>query len=432
MKSTGFRRGAAVSAVSGAVVALAFAVTPVQAQSVAEFYKGKTIRMVVASDPGGGYDVYARTFAPHYARHIPGQPHIIVQNMQGAGGVLATNWIYGVAPKDGTAIAMTQRGVPFLALFGKQGPTFDPTKFNWIGSLNNETGVITLWHTSKVKTLEEAMKTESLIGGSGPNDTETYPALMNNTIGTKFRIISGYPSTTGISLAMERGEIEGMSQSWGSVITEKPDWVRDKKISVLVQITAVKHKDMPNVPTIMEYVKDPEHRIIWQLMLAQKAMGRPFVAPPDIPADRAKALQAAFDATVADPQFIAEMERTKKELTPVSGPEIAKMIAEVAAAPKEILAKVESYTDYRGQRQMVKLADEKHSGKVTKVEDGGRALVINANGKVVTAKISGSRTKLQLDGKEAKREQLKAGLTCTITAKPGAEDADSIECKSGS
>jgi tripartite-type tricarboxylate transporter receptor subunit TctC len=428
MKSFPSRPAIAVLLAAGGAL---FGASAVSAQSVAEFYKGKTIRMVVASDPGGGYDVYARTFAPHFARHLPGQPSIIVQNMQGAGGVLATNWIYGVAPKDGTTIAMTQRGVPFLALFGKQGPTFDPTKFNWIGSLNNETGVITLWHTSKVKTLEDAMKTESLIGGSGPNDTETYPALMNNTIGTKFRIISGYPSTTGISLAMERGEIEGMSQSWGSLITEKPDWVRDKKVSVLVQITAVKHKDMPDVPTIMDYVKDPEHRTIWQLMLAQKAMGRPFVAPPDIPADRAKALQDAFDAAVKDPLFIAEMERTKKELTPVSGAEIAKMIAEVAAAPKAILAKVESYTNYRGQRQVVKIADEKHSGKVTKVEEGGRAIAISAAGKEITTKISGSRTKLQLDGKEAKREQLRAGLTCTITAKPGADEADLIECKSG-
>ncbi len=427
MKPISKRRVAAVMAASG----FALCVSEVQAQSVAEFYKGKTIRMVVASDPGGGYDVYARTFAPHYARHIPGQPHIVVQNMQGAGGVLATNWVYGVAPKDGTAIGMTQRGVPFLPLFGKQGPTFDPTKFNWIGSLNNETGVITLWHTSKVKTLQDAMQTEALLGGSGPNDTETYPALLNNTIGTKFRIISGYPSTTGITLAMERGEIEGLSQSWGSVATEKPDWVRDRKISVLVQITGVKHPDLPDVPVIMDYVKDPEHRAIWQLMLAQKAMGRPFLAPPDIPAERATALQAAFDAAVRDPAFVAEMERTKKELTPVSGPEIAKMIAEVAAAPKEILAKVESFTDYRGQRQTVKIADEKHSGKVTKVEEGGRALAISAGGKEVSTKISASRTKLQLDGKEAKREDLRAGLTCTITTKPGNAEADIIDCQSG-
>jgi hypothetical protein len=167
-------------------------------------------------------------------------------------------------------------------------------------------------------------------------------------------------------------------------------------------------------------------------MLAQKAMGRPFLAPPGIPADRAKALQVAFDATMQDPVFIAEMEKTKKELTPVGGAEIAKMIADVASAPKEILGKVESYTNYRGQRQMVKIADEKHTGKVTKVEEGGRALAIDAGGKEVSTKISGSRTKLQLDGKEAKREELRAGQTCTITVKPGNAEADRIECKSGS
>ena len=172
MKTNHLRRVAAVTFAAGLTLCMADA----HAQSVAEFYKGKTIRLVVASDPGGGYDVYARTFAPHYARNIPGSPNIIVQNMQGAGGVLATNWLYNVAPKDGTAIGMTQRGVPFLPLFGKQGPTFDPTKFNWIGSLNNETGVITLWHTAKVKTLEQAMQTETLIGGKNFGMGSSRPA----------------------------------------------------------------------------------------------------------------------------------------------------------------------------------------------------------------------------------------------------------------
>ena len=155
---------------------------------------------------------------------------------------------------------MPQRGTPFLAFFGKPGPKFDPVKFNWIGSLNNETGVITLWHTAKVKTLKDALEKESLIGGSGPNDTESYPALMDNTIGTKFRIISGYPSTTAISLAMERGEVDGLSQSWSSLKSEHPDWVKNKTLSILVQVGSEKHPDLPDVPTIMEFVKNPEHK----------------------------------------------------------------------------------------------------------------------------------------------------------------------------
>lgn len=403
---------------------------PVHADAVADFYKGKDLKLVVGSDAGGGYDVYARALVRHFAKHLPGHPNIIVQNMQGAGGVVATNWLYNISPKDGTVFGMPQRGTPFLPFFGKPGPKFDPVKFNWIGSLNNETGVITLWHTAKVKTLKDALEKESLIGGSGPNDTESYPALMDNTIGTKFRIISGYPSTTAISLAMERGEVDGLSQSWSSLKSEHPDWVKNKTLSILVQVGSEKHPDLPNVPTIMEFVKDPEHKAIWNIMLAQKAMGRPFAAPPGVPEDRVKALRAAFDATVKDPAFTADLGQQGRELTPVSGLEIQKMLQEVASQPKSLLAKVDDYITYKGKKEMAKVQSGKHAGKIAKIEDGGRAIVISADGKNVKSSISGSRTELLLNGKKAKRDQLKVGMNCTVSGPTGSEEAAKIDCRS--
>lgn len=402
------------------------------AESPAAFYKGKQVHLIVGSDPGGGYDTYARSLARHLERHLPGKPTLLVQNMQGAGGLIATNWLYNKAQKDGTYIGMPQRGTPFLAFFGKQGPQFDPVKFNWLGSLNNETGVITVWHTTPVKTLKDAMKTEVLIGGSGPNDTETYPALMNNTIGTKFRIISGYPSTTAISLAMERGEVQGLSQSWSSFKSEKPEWVRDKILTTLVQISSMKHPDLPNVPTIMEFVKDPEHKAIWNIMLAQKAMGRPFVAPPDVPKDRVQALRAAFSATSKDPAFIKDMEKQGRELQAVSGEEIQKMLEEVSRQPKALLAKVDSFITYKGAKETAKVQMAVHKGKVTGVGKGGRDIKLMHQGKTVEAKISGSRTEVIVNGSKAKRDAIKSGMTCEVTYPGPGEEAKAVNCVASS
>jgi hypothetical protein len=253
---------------------------------------------------------------------------------------------------------------------------------------------------------------------------------MDNTIGTKFRIISGYPSTTAISLAMERGEVDGLSQSWSSLKSEHPDWVKNKTLSILVQISNTKHPDLPNVPTIMEFVKNPEHKAIWNIMLAQKAMGRPFTAPPGVPKDRVAALRAAFDATVKDPAFKADIGKQGRELQPVSGKEVQRMLQEIAAQPKSLLAKVEDYITYHGKKEMVKIKSVENTGKISKVENGGREIAVKAGGKEVKAKISGSRTKVLLDGKKAKRAQLQVGMNCTVTAPAGSDEAAKVDCHS--
>src|SRR5262249_55436034 len=211
-----------------------------------DFYRGKTLRVIVASEVGGGYDLYARTFATHLRRHIPGEPTIVVQNMPGGGGLQAANWLFNIAPKDGLAIGLIQRGIPFYPFFGDQNAKFVPTQFNWLGSFAAETGSTTVWHTAKARRIEDAFEDTIVLGGSGPNDSETYPHLMNNTIGTKFRIVSGYRGNSTVFLAMERGEVEGVTGSWSSVKSERPNWLRDKLVPIPFPIRSTPAPPLPD------------------------------------------------------------------------------------------------------------------------------------------------------------------------------------------
>jgi tripartite-type tricarboxylate transporter receptor subunit TctC len=313
------------------------------AAMAADYFAGKTIRLVVSSAPGGGYDAYARTFAQYLKKHIPGEPTIVVQNMPGAGGTVATNWLFNVAPKDGLVFGVIQRGVPFHPYFGEKRAKFVPTAFNWLGSFNDETSVVTIWHASRVKTINDAMKISAVMGGSGPNDSETHTSLMNNTIGTHFKIASGYKSNTDVMLAMERGEVEGVAGSWGSLKAGKPHWLRDKLVNVIVQVGRAKHPDLQNVPMITEFLKDPEHKAMWTVMTAVGTVGRPVVAPPGLPAELVKILRTGFTATMKDRDYRAEMEKSRREVDPVYGDEVQKILAEVAKVPKSTLVRLNEY-----------------------------------------------------------------------------------------
>jgi tripartite-type tricarboxylate transporter receptor subunit TctC len=325
------------------IAAVAAALLGPEAAVAADFYHGKTLRLVVASDAGGGYDSYARTFAQYLRRHIPGEPTIIVQNMPGAAGITAANWLYAIAPKDGLTILLHQRGIPFHPYFGEKAARFVPTEFQWIGSFNAEIGVTSIWHTAKVKTMADAFKETVLLGGSGPNDSETYPFLMNNTIGTKFRIVSGYKSNNSTLLAVERGEVEGISGSWSSLKASRPQWIKDKQVNLIVQVARTKHPDLLDVPLVYDYVKEPEHRTMWDVMTAIAMLGRPLSTPPGVPAERVATLRDAFAATMKDPDYRAEMEKSGRELTPTSGEEMQRMMQEVAAVPQPTLAKLNSW-----------------------------------------------------------------------------------------
>src|SRR5918999_269443 len=318
-----------------------------QAQSVEEFYKGKTIRLIVSSEPGGGYDNYARLVARHLGEHIPGKPSVVVQNMPGAGGLNAANNIYNIAPKDGTVIGHVQRNVPFVAIQGQPGPRFDPVKFNWLASLNNEVNVCVAWHTAKVKSVKDALSSELIVGGSGPNDTEVTPAVLNNILGTKFKIISGYPSSSAVTLAMERGEVEGLCSSYSSIENRNRNWITEKKVNFIVQNSTKKHPDLPNVPLAIEFAKSEEDRQLMELNDARLIMGRPFLAPPEMPEDRVKALRAAFSAMVKDPNFIEDAKKQSMEITPVSGDEIQALLERVAKTPKAVIDRLTDAQVYK-------------------------------------------------------------------------------------
>ena len=309
-----------------------------RADAVADFYAGRTMTIIVGADTGGGYDAQGRLMSRHLGRFLPGRPAVIVQNMPGAGSLIAANNLYNTAPKDGTVIGLLQRGVLSAKFTNPSGVRFDLARFNWVGNLSAETGVVVAWHTTPFNSIQDAMGQELLVAGTGPNiDTETTPRLLNALTGTRFKVISGYAGTADAILAMERGEVQGLGDwSWSNVKTRRPDYLRDKKIRVLVQVATDKLPDLPDVPLAMDLVKSDENRKIMELFLAQKSAARPVVAPPDIPADRMAAIRTAFEKMIADPEFLKDAAAQKLELDPTPASEIEKVIKLFATTPEHV------------------------------------------------------------------------------------------------
>jgi tripartite-type tricarboxylate transporter receptor subunit TctC len=318
-----------------AIVLVAAWGQPAWAQPPEEFYRGKTVDLYIAYSAGGGYDLYARMVARYLGRHIPGNPQVVPKNMEGAGGLRLANWLYQAAPRDGTVIGATSRNIAFEPLIGNKGAQYDSRQFTWLGSANDEVSTCVSWSASGVATIDDAMKKELVIGAIGTaDDTYQYPRLLNNTIGTKFRIVPGYPGNNDISIALERGEVSGRcGWSWSSVKSTRMAWVQEKKVNILVQVSLSKHPDLPNVPLIMDLAKDDEQRQMFRLIFARQVMGRPFQSTPGVPADRLHALQRAFMDTMKDPAFLAEAEKAKFEITPVSGPDIATLVTGILQMP---------------------------------------------------------------------------------------------------
>ena len=311
------------------------------AQSPSEFYKGKTVELYIAYSVGGGYDLYARLIARHLGRHIPGNPLVVPKNMTGAGGLRLANWLYQAAPRDGTVLGATSRSVASETLLGNTGAQYDPSKFSWIGSANDEVSVCVAWHTSGVATFEELLTKELTVGSTGTaDDTYQFPRFVNNVLGTRMKIITGYPGGNDVSLALERGEVGGRcGWSWSSVKSIRMSWVTEKQMHLLMQFSLAKHPDLPNVPLVMDLAKNDEQRAMFRLIFARQTMGRPYQGPPGIPPDRLRALQQAFMDTMKDKEFLAEAEKAKFEITPVSGEAIEKLVAELFKTPPEIAAK---------------------------------------------------------------------------------------------
>jgi tripartite-type tricarboxylate transporter receptor subunit TctC len=317
------------------------------ADSVADFYSGKRITLVIGYGTGGGYDQYARVLARFYGEHVPGRPLLVPQNMPGAGSRSAANWLYNVAPKDGTAIATVGQNTPTDQALGAKGIQFDVRKFLWIGNMVVVNNTLATWAASGIRTIADAKEKTVPIGASGAaSPSVLYPQVSNNLLGTKFKIISGYPGGGDINIAMERGEVAGRgSNSWASWKSTKMAWLREKKINILFQVGPKREPDLLDVPLWSELTGDPEKRQVLEVLSGDVAVGRPILAPPGLPEDRAKALRAAFDATMKDPKFTAEANKEKMEISPMSGEELQAVVDKiVSVSPKTAAAVKEAIT----------------------------------------------------------------------------------------
>ncbi|MDB5507765.1 MAG: Tripartite-type tricarboxylate transporter, receptor component TctC [Hyphomicrobiales bacterium] len=339
-----FQRTPSTAAWLGAGLALALAASPAAAQqSVADFYKGKTIDFYIGFSVGGGYDLYARTVARFIGEHIPGKPRVIPRNMTGAGSRVAANYVYTVAPKDGTVLATADQSIPLEQAVGDKGIQFDSRNFFWIGNPIVDNNTLVTWHTSPVKTVEDARQREIAIGATGFNTSSQYPQVMNQLVGTKFKIIMGYPGGNEVNLAMENGEVAGRgSNSWASWKASKPDWVRDKKLNILVQIGLSKSPDLPDVPLLVDLARNDEDRAALRLVSAPPNVGRPIFTTPGVPAERVKALRDAFDATMKDPAFLEEARKTGLDINPISGVELQKVVSDIIDTPKAVTERLAS------------------------------------------------------------------------------------------
>lgn len=313
---------------------------PAQAASVEQFYRGRTVTLVIGYSVAGGYDSYGRVLARHLGEHLPGHPTVLPQNMPGAGSLRAANYLYNAAPKDGSTFGIFTRGMAMEPLLGNDAARFDATKFTWIGSIANEISVCTSWFASPIKSWGDVLTKEFTVSGEGSgSDPDIFATVLRNVFGAKIKLVTGYPGTNEMTLAMERGEIDGRcGWSLSSIKAQRPEWLAEKKLNLLVQLNTERSEALPEIPFIMDFATTDRQRQILKLVFSRQVMGRPFAAPPDIPADRAAALRAAFDATMQDAEFLAEAQKLGLEVRPESGASLAKLVAELYRAPPDVVA----------------------------------------------------------------------------------------------
>jgi tripartite-type tricarboxylate transporter receptor subunit TctC len=313
---------------------------PARSQSVEEFYRGRSIQLVIGFSVGSAYDLYARQLARFMGRHIPGNPTIVPQNMPGAGSQRAAQYIYSVAPKDGSVFGTMSRSMPIEPLLGDA--KFDGRQFTWIGNVANNNSLCAMWHTVGIKTWQDVITKPYVLGAQGPgSDLDLFATLLKNIFGAKVKMVTGYQGGNDVNLAMERREVDGRcGWSWDSIRSTRPDWIRDKKIDLLLVFALEKSPEIPaDVPLALDKAPNEEMRQVLRVHLAGQAFGRPFAAPPGIPADRKAALRAAFDATMKDPEFIADATKAGLEVSPITGAEIDRLLVGIYALPPDLIEK---------------------------------------------------------------------------------------------
>jgi tripartite-type tricarboxylate transporter receptor subunit TctC len=306
----------------------------VRAGAVEDFYSGKTVNLYIGAPSGGGYDIYARLVARHLGAHIPGKPLVVSRNMPGAGGRTSAGHVYNVAAADGLSLNASEQALALEQAIGDHKIPVDMSKFNWIGSPNSDNKVVTTWYTSGVRTIEDAKRQEVVMGATSNTTSAQYLKAMNAFIGTRFKIVYGYPGGNEVNLAVEKGEVAGRGSASWAIWKARPDVLRDHKLNVLVQVGFSKAPELPEVPLLMDLATNGEDRVILQLLSAPSAIGHPIVTSPEVPKERVDALRAAFDATMRDPAFLAEAKQARLDISPTSGAQLATMVGEILSAPR--------------------------------------------------------------------------------------------------
>lgn len=399
-------------------------------QSVESFYRDKQIALLVGYAPGGGYDSYARTLARHMPARMPGNPAVVIKNMPGAGSLIVTNFLYNSAPRDGTHIAAVGREMPTAALFGLENTRFKTEEFIWIGNMESAETFCGAWYASGLTKAEDLFSKPLIVGGTnGESTTVTIPLALNNLLGTQIKLIAGYPGGAAMHLALERGEIQGRcAWSWSSLQTVGQDWLGEGKVKILLMGTLERSKRFPDVPTAPELAKTPEVRQAIEILLSQDILARPYLAPPNVPADRVAALRTAFDRTAADPAFVADIEKQRLDLSPMSGAEVERIIRKLYATPRavaEMAAAATKRTD-KTEMKVAALQAETIKGAIGQVENEGRSLTYVAGEKTGKVNLSTTGTEVMVAGKKTERKSLTAGMTCVFVIK--GEDAEKITC----
>ena len=335
-KASSYRR---VAVLAAALVSIVTAASVASAQDVGAFYKGKSIRLVIANGVGGGNDAYSRLLARYIVNHIPGNPSIIVENMPGAGGLRAANWIYNIAPKDGTVMGTVNNAMVVEPLFGNSAAQFDSRKYEWIGAMSKQYTTCAVWAASYIMTIEDAKKRQVLVSTTGATgNSALMPLMLNTLLGTKFKVIAGY-TTTGMRMALEQGEAEGICGfSYDTFAAAEPGWIRDHKLRFLLQTGVQRIKELPDVPVLLDDVKDPIAREAINVIGVREELGRPHMLPPGVKAPIVKAMRTAFNETMVDPGYVKDAEKLHITIEPTTGEEVTKMLERAYAEPPEVIA----------------------------------------------------------------------------------------------
>jgi tripartite-type tricarboxylate transporter receptor subunit TctC len=328
-----------------ALAALAALASPVYAN---DYYAGRTINFIVGTDTGGGFSIYARAIAKHLPRHIPGNPMIVIRNMPGAGGAVASTWLYQIASRDGTVIGSVSPNAILARLLGEGRAGYEPEKFNYLAGAERSTRLCVTFHRSRVRTLKDALSQDAIIGATTVGSpTREYAAIMRRTLGARFEIVSGYKGPADLFLAMERGEIDGVCGiDWSALKAQQPDWLRERKLNLLVQGALMPHPELLGVPTPWAYIKDDTDRKAVELMVKfQQAFGRTYLAPPGVPAELVQILRTAFTAVLRDPEFLVEARNLRIDVTPQAGEEIQRIVEAVHAAPRHVVERLKQIVE---------------------------------------------------------------------------------------